>query len=68
MEFKLLKFIDRYESTCTDADGNVWHKATWGIDLEPSAIKREALLLAEEEKAKATTEPEEIIVADEKKK
>lgn len=64
MDFKLLKYTDRYESTCTDADGKEWHKATWGLDCEPADIKRESLLLAEEAKEKATSVPEEITVTD----
>lgn len=62
MNFKLLKYLDRYESTCTDEDGTVWHTATWGLDCEPADIKRESQLLAEHEKARATAEPEEINV------
>jgi hypothetical protein len=68
MEFKLFKYTNRFESTCTDTDGTVWHTGVWGLDCEPIDIKREAILLAEEAKAKATAEPEEITVADEKKK
>lgn len=66
MDFKLLKYIDRYESTCTDADGALWHEATWGLDCKPEDIKRESLLLAEDAKARATTAPEEIIFKDTK--
>lgn len=62
MNFKLLKYLDRYESTCTDEDGTVWHEATWGLDCEPADIKRESLLLAEDAKATATAIPEEITV------
>lgn len=64
MDFKLLKYLDRYESTCTDADSVVWHEATWGLDIDPANIKRESLLQAEVAKSKATTPPEEIVVAD----
>ena len=66
MDFKLLKYLDRYESTCTDADGTVWHEATWGLDCDPVDIKRESLLLAEDAKARATTEPEEIVIQNRK--
>ena len=68
MQFKLLKYADRYESTCTDAEGTIWHEATWGLDIEPVDIKREALLLAEEEQRKATHEPEEITIPEPTKK
>lgn len=64
MDFKLLKYADRYESTCTDADGAVWYTGTWGLDCEPVDIKRESLLLAEEAKRLATHEPEEVVVQD----
>lgn len=64
MNFKLLKYADRYESTCTDADGTVWHSAVWGLDCEPADIKRESLLLAEDAKSRATAEPEEIVVPE----
>lgn len=60
MDFKLLKYTDRFESACTDAEGVIWHTATWGLDCEPNDIKRESLLLAEEAKTKATEKPEEI--------
>lgn len=62
MDFKLLKYADRYQSTCIDGDGVVWHTATWGLDIEPTDIKRESLLLAEDAKDRATTQPEEITV------
>lgn len=61
VDCKILKYSDRYESICTDAEGTVWHSATWGLDTQPAMIKREALLLAEEIKAKAIEVPEEII-------
>lgn len=64
MEFKLFKYAERFESTCTDADGVVWHEAVWGLDIDPADIKRESLLLAQDAKAKATTLPEEIVVSD----
>lgn len=64
MNFKLLKYLDRYESTCTDEDGTVWHEATWGFDCDPVDIKRESLLLAQDAKAHATTAPEEVIIPD----
>lgn len=64
MECKILKYTDRYESTCTDADGTVWHSATWGTDCEPADIKRESLLLAEDAKARATEEPEEVVITE----
>lgn len=64
MNFKLLKYIDRYESICTDEDGTIWHEATWGLDCEPADIKRESLLLADDAKNRAIAEPEEIVVTD----
>lgn len=64
MDCKILKYSDRFESSCTDADGTVWHTATWGLDCDPSMIKRESLLLAEYAKAKATEEPEEIVLEE----
>jgi hypothetical protein len=68
MDFKLLKYVDRYESKCTDTDGTVWHEATWGLDIDPADIKREALLLAEDAKLLATHEPEEIVIPETTKK
>ena len=68
MDFKLLKYADRYESKCTDSDGVLWHEATWGLDIEPTDIKREALLLAEYAKRSATHEPEEITIPEPTKK
>lgn len=66
MDCKILIYSNRYESTCTDADGTVWHSATWGLDCDPASIKRESLLLAEDAKAKATEVPTEVVVPEPK--
>lgn len=66
MNCKILQYGDRYESICTDADGTVWHSGTWGTDCNPSDIKRESLLLAEDAKARAIEEPTEVLIPEPK--